>query len=141
VWGYLHLTQADYPAIIPVAQETHLPIFHGLRDGTFRALTAMTAEGIITFPSFHAALAVIFAVALWPVPILLRWIGLALNILMIASTPIDGGHYFIDVIAGIAIGTFCVIAVRSSFLGRGGPPRIRLAKPRKSPSATSNHNF
>jgi hypothetical protein len=70
VWGHYGLSGADYPAIIPATREIHLPIFHGLRDGTFRALMAAGSEGIITFPSLHAALGLIFLLALWPVPIL-----------------------------------------------------------------------
>ena len=95
-WGFYGLTPADYPAIVPATRELHLPIFHGLRDGSLRTFAGMTSEGIITFPSFHAALSIIFMVGLWPVPVL-RWIGAVVNGLMIMSTPIDGGHYFIDV--------------------------------------------
>lgn len=109
VWGYYGLTSADYPAIIPATREIHLPIFHGLRDGTFRALTAAGSEGIITFPSLHAALGLIFILALWPVPVL-RWIGAGVNILMIIATPVDGGHYFSDVIAGLPIALLCWLA-------------------------------
>jgi membrane-associated phospholipid phosphatase len=110
-WGFYQLTPADYPAIVPATREIHLPIFHGLRDGSLRLLTGMTSEGIITFPSFHAALGVIFIVGLWPVPVL-RWIGAVVNGLMILATPVDGGHYFIDVFAGIAIAVLCLVAAR-----------------------------
>lgn len=106
VWGHHGLTAADYPAIFPATREVHLPIFHGLRDGTVRILTATGSEGIITFPSLHAALALVFILALAPVP-LLRWIGAAVNILMIAATPVDGGHYVIDVLAGLALAYLC----------------------------------
>jgi membrane-associated phospholipid phosphatase len=110
-WGFYRLTPADYPAIVPATRELHLPIFHGLRDGSLRMFTGTTSEGIITFPSFHAALGVIFIVGLWPVPFL-RWIGAAVNGLMIIATPIDGGHYFIDVFAGIAIAVLCLVVAR-----------------------------
>jgi membrane-associated phospholipid phosphatase len=106
VWGYYALTGAEYPAIIPVTREIHLPIFLGLRDGSFRTLMGTGSEGIITFPSLHAALGLIFILALWPVPVL-RWIGLTVNILMIAATPVDGGHYVSDVLAGLLIAALC----------------------------------
>ena len=61
---------------------------------------------MITFPSLHAALALVFILAFAPVP-LLRWIGAAVNILMIAATPVDGGHYVIDVLAGLALAYLC----------------------------------
>lgn len=106
VWGHLSLSATNYPDITPVTRNIHLPIFSGLRDGSFRILSVDRAEGIITFPSLHAALAMIFITALWPVRYL-RWIALGLNALMIASTPVDGGHYFSDVVAGLAIAMTC----------------------------------
>ena len=102
VWGYYKLTAADHAAIVPATRELHLPIFHGLNS-----------EGIITFPSFHAALGVVFMVALWPVPVL-RWIGAVVNGVMIVATPIDGGHYFIDVFAGIVVAWFCIVVARAA---------------------------
>jgi membrane-associated phospholipid phosphatase len=112
VWGHYGLSAADYPAIIPATREIHLPIFLGLRDGSFRSLVAQGSEGIITFPSLHAALGAIFIFALWPVPVL-RWVGLAVNLLMIVATPVDGGHYFIDVLAGLAVAIVALIAARA----------------------------
>ena len=70
-----------------------------------------TAEGIITFPSFHAVLGVMFTLALWPLR-LLRWPILVLNFALIAATPIDGGHYFVDVMAGGTIGALAMLAAR-----------------------------
>jgi membrane-associated phospholipid phosphatase len=101
-WGYLHLSPENYPAINPVTQELHLVVFRGLRDGSFRDLVAQGAQGIITFPSLHAAVALLLIVAMWPIKYL-RWVGALLNLTMMAATPIDGGHYFADVIAGSTI--------------------------------------
>ncbi len=112
VWGHDRLSAADYPDIVPVTRELHLPTFFGLRDGSFRLLMAQDSQGIVTFPSLHAALAVIFMVALWPVPVL-RWLGIALNVTMILATPIEGGHYFIDVIAGVFLAILCWMSVRA----------------------------
>lgn len=109
-WAHYAITPTDHPAISPVTREIHLGILHGLRDGSFRLLTGMNSEGIITFPSLHAAIALMFIVALWPVPVI-RWIGLVVNVLMILATPIDGGHYFIDALAGLALAALCWMAV------------------------------
>jgi len=76
------------------------------------------AEGIISFPSLHAALAVLFIFALWPVK-WLRWIALSINLVMIAATPVDGSHYFTDIIAGLVISTLCWWAVRCALLPDG----------------------
>ena len=109
--AWLHYEITDTTVALPISH-TSWPVFFGLRDGSFRLLTAMGAEGIITFPSLHAALAVILVMAFWPVPIA-RWIAVAINSLTIMATPIDGSHYFIDVLAGIAIAILCFAAARA----------------------------
>jgi membrane-associated phospholipid phosphatase len=120
-WPHYGLSAADSPHIVPSVQ-TSWPVFFGLRDGSLRLLVGAGSEGIITFPSLHAALAVILIIALWPVA-LLRWPVFGLNILMLAATPIDGSHYFIDVFAGIALAVPCLVAAgaaaaRTGLLGR-----------------------
>ena len=120
VWLHYGLHSAD-PAIVPVSSSSW-PAFLGLRDGTFRQVMAVGAEGIITFPSLHAALAVILIAAFWPVP-LARWISAVVNSLMLAATPIDGSHYLIDVLAGVVIAVLCIFARA----GRCGRPPVRKA--------------
>jgi PAP2 superfamily len=80
---------------------------HGGRPGP---VNLNSLGGIITFPSFHAAMAVIFAWALWPIRIL-RAANLAVNGLMwIAAVPI-GGHYLVDLIGGSLVAAFAINAV------------------------------
>jgi hypothetical protein len=81
------------------------------RDGALRHLDLFGLGGIVTFPSFHAASAVLYAWALWPV----RWmrpIAVLAFTAMLAATPINGGHYFIDIIAGTAIAVLAIVAAR-----------------------------
>ncbi len=111
VWGYLQLSADHSPAIVPVTRDLPLPVFFGLRDGTFRHLVAEGAEGIISFPSLHAALGLLFLLALWPV----KYVGgvaALLNVAMIAATPVDGSHYFSDVAAGLAIALLAWVIVQ-----------------------------
>ena len=110
VWPYYGLTAAD-AQIVP-AVSTSWPVFYGLRDGSFRLLVAVGSEGIITFPSVHAALAVIVIAALWPIPAL-RFVAIAINLLMLLATPIDGSHYLVDVAAGVALALLSVLAARA----------------------------
>jgi membrane-associated phospholipid phosphatase len=82
-----------------------------VRDGSLRHLSYGRLAGIVTFPSFHAAAAALYLWALWPV----RWIGraaLAVNIAMLLATPIGGGHYFVDVFAGIGIAAASVLTAK-----------------------------
>jgi hypothetical protein len=104
-WLFLGLDPSAAHGFLP-ASSTSWPVFLGLRDGSLHTLHALGSEGIITFPSLHAALAVVFALALWRVPVL-RWIVLGLNIVMLAATPLYGSHYLVDVLAGIAIAVAC----------------------------------
>ena len=76
-----------------------------------RHLEVLGLSGIVTFPSFHAASAVLYAWALWAV----RWmrpVALLANGAMLAATPLNGGHYFVDVIAGMAIAALAIVAAR-----------------------------
>jgi hypothetical protein len=56
---------------------------------------------------------VVFMVALWPVPYA-RWAAVLVNALMIAGTPIDGSHYFIDVPGGIAVAILALVIARAA---------------------------
>ena len=97
-----------------------------VRNGMLRVIDFDALTGIITFPSFHAAAAVLYLWAFWPV----RWIGpiaLAVNVAMLLATPICGGHYFVDVFAGIAIAVAAIIAARAI--------ADRLTRPAKAAAA------
>ncbi len=129
---YLHLKAEDFSHLQPAAAYAHVAHLAGLRDGTFHTISLDTLEGIITFPSFHATLGALFLWAFWS----LRWArlpALVVNGLLVASTPIDGGHYFVDVIAGLAIAVLAILAAR--WLARG-PVTVPLqAVPSPVPAA------
>jgi len=59
-------------------------------------------KGLIGFPSFHAAMAVL---VVWYAQSVRRlfWPCLAWNALVLVATPIHGGHHIVDVPAGIAV--------------------------------------
>jgi membrane-associated phospholipid phosphatase len=67
--------------------------------------------GIVTFPSFHAAMATMLVLAHIDRTWRLVVFGL-LNAAMIFSIPSAGGHYLIDVPAGIGIGVLCWAAAQ-----------------------------
>lgn len=74
----------------------------GLRDGSHRVLDLTALMGIVSFPSYHATLAALF---LWGTRDLGR-LTLPLGIvavLTIVATPIFGGHYATDVLAGLLL--------------------------------------
>lgn len=97
------------PSYIQPVVAKFLPVLMELRDGR-RILDEHSFAGMITFPSYHAAAAVMFAWAAWPLK-WLRWPLIALNLVVLAATVSIGSHYLIDVIGGVGLGGF---AIRSS---------------------------
>jgi membrane-associated phospholipid phosphatase len=65
------------------------------------------AKGLIGFPSYHAALAVIVTWYVRELPVL-RWLLLGVNAFVLVATPIQGGHHVIDVVAGIGVAALSV---------------------------------
>jgi len=86
-----------------------------------------TVKGLVGFPSFHTAQAII---AIWYARRLKRFFYpfLAFNILVVASTPIQGGHHVVDVIGGLAVAAFAIwfasTAARRLIRARPGSPPV-----------------
>ena len=111
VYGELKMAASDFPNIVPQGYYDTLRDAPLLRDGTLRSLDLFELVGVLTFPSFHAVSAVLYAWALWPV----RWfrpVNLLCNGAMIAATPVGGGHYMVDVIAGVAVAGLAILVAR-----------------------------
>ncbi|MBR1249800.1 phosphatase PAP2 family protein [Bradyrhizobium sp. AUGA SZCCT0169] len=98
----LNIDPAQLTSLDASMYQAQLRDILALRDGSLRHLELLKITGIVSFPSFHAASAVLYIWALWPV----RYVGgaaVVLNILMMASTPVIGAHYMIDVFGGVAL--------------------------------------
>lgn len=121
---------ANFRNLMPVGALSYVTDLSALRDGAMRVISLKNPQGIISFPSFHAALGVIFAFALWNCR-WLRWPAIMLNVLLIASTPVDGGHYFVDVFAGTGIALLSVAFVRTLGPQFEVNPQIALATQQK----------
>ncbi len=84
--------------------------FLALRSGELRLLNLDQLQGLVTFPSFHTSAAVLLA---WAARGTRVWLlSLVVNLLMIASTPTEGGHYLADVIAGLAVAGVAIAGAR-----------------------------
>jgi hypothetical protein len=110
-YGVAHLTSAYY-----------LPDFYAIRSGSMHVIDLAKVTGIIQFPSFHAALALILILLsrgtfLFPV-------YLPLNVLMIFSALTAGGHYLTDVAFGLATVPVAVLVLRLT--GRTPDPRLPI---------------
>jgi membrane-associated phospholipid phosphatase len=124
---------ADYPNLGSSAAWLHRGDIAGLRAGTLRNLDLGSMQGIVTFPSYHAALATIYIAAFRAVPVL-RWVGGGWALLTLASTPAGGGHYLVDVIAGVALALAALRAARSAVYWNA-ERALRTASGRRSASA------
>ncbi|WP_298399333.1 phosphatase PAP2 family protein [Sphingobium sp.] len=134
VAAYAHygLHPADYPNLHPAAAFVHMSDISGLRSGALRLLALNHMEGIITFPSYHGALAVIFCWGFSRATVAVaRYTGITVALLTLIATPVDGGHYFSDVIAG------AMIAAVSLWIGH----RTIHLKVRFRPAAASPANM
>jgi hypothetical protein len=109
-YGIVGLAPSDYPNFEPQGYYDTLRDLPLIRNGALRDLDLWQLGGVVTFPSFHAAAAVIYIWAVWPLR-LLRWMSLVINSTMLVATPIGGGHFLADVLAGVAVATLSIGAV------------------------------
>jgi membrane-associated phospholipid phosphatase len=95
---------------LPTTTNSWLNDLMQIRSGLGRHI--VKPSGIIAFPSFHCASAVLNAWAVWKVRAA-RWPFLAVNLLMIAATPLIGGHYVADLIGGTAVAGVTIATVHA----------------------------
>ena len=105
----------------------HAEILLPARSGALRELGWEHINGIITFPSFHVAAAVLLGWGFLCTLSVVRWPALALNALMLISTVVIGGHYLIDVYAGLIVAMVAIAATE------------RLARRSHQPAASGSH--
>lgn len=86
----------------PFTGVRHVELFERLRAGALARVNLDELSGMITFPSFHAASALLFIWGAWPVPGLRVVVALVSGAMLLA-TPIEGTHYFVDVIGGLVV--------------------------------------
>lgn len=97
-YHYFNLPRAEFPDVTNLAPWYIPPLVEGLRNGSHNVVI----DGLVTFPSYHAATSILFAFGWIGVP----FIGaplIVLNMVMLVSTVPIGSHYVIDVIAGMAV--------------------------------------
>lgn len=113
------------PAVGPFSHLWHQPIVYmpeselwqpglipALRAHTVHVVDLGQLRGIVSAPSFHTAAAVLYIVAAWRSPSL-RWPIVALNAAMLLSTPVEGTHYFIDMILGALVAAVSLALIRA----------------------------
>lgn len=82
-------------------------------------ISPVEVKGLIGFPSYHAVLALLTTYYAWSIA-WLRWPVLALNVLVLVATPIQGGHHLVDVAAGGVVTAFALFAAGERWGKRAG---------------------
>lgn len=88
--------------------------FHAVRSDPDFVFSLSKMQGILTFPSVHASVAVLCAWAVWGIRSL-RYPFLALNVLMGVSAVSHANHYLVDVIAGVGVAGATIAVVAALF--------------------------
>lgn len=134
----LNLDPAAYPNTDLVTPTEVARQVVALRTGHLNLVALSGAQGLVAFPSFHTAGALLLAAAWRHVPFL-RWPGLALNAVMLLSVLSVGTHYLVDLLGGlvVAVGSWfsvrAILAVTTSRVGRPNRVVIRPDSPTEEP--------
>ena len=125
-YAYHGMLGLDTPVSAGIPFPAYEPFMemHRIRAGLKTEFSFITTVGIVSFPSFHTAVGVLLAAFAWHIA-WLRWPALALNALLVAATPIDGGHYFMDTLAGFGIALAVLWGLRAYVLRQ--PERRAIA--------------
>lgn len=133
IYAHLQVPPDGFRNLHPVSTFQHLQFIEGMRSGTLSWIDPLKGAGLITFPSFHACGAVLLAWGFWGVRAA-RIPALLVNLTMLASTPLDGAHYLVDVIAGMLL-AWAGIAVARTLERRIGPALVRCVATACAPIA------
>lgn len=120
IYSFFGIQPEEYSNLAPIVTTRQLLVLDALRSGQLVTIEAL--EGLITFPSFHTVWAILFMWGFYPIRRL--WlVAIFLNLLMIASTPVVGSHYFVDLVGGTIVALAAVSAAVRLFPAEG--PRQR----------------
>jgi hypothetical protein len=131
-YAYFGVRLDDLRALHPTFLANHfVPLLREMRQAGPHVVRFNDLEGLVSFPSFHAAAAILFTWAVWPCR-WVRWPMLAVNTVMVVMAPVEGAHYLVDIVAGsmvavAAIGMARVLEGRCPQALRPGPSRFATA--------------
>ena len=105
------------------------PTWDALRAGVVDIYAAEVPAGAISFPSFHTTTVLLYVWAAWRTPA--RWPVFVSQVLAFLAIPVQGAHFFADMIAGGLIGVAAIalsrpavkFAEKMPLRGLAGEPR------------------
>lgn len=110
----------------PIVDLDYKQAFFDLRSGAWTSFSLDEIRGLIAFPSYHAVLNTLIVLAfrgIWK----FFWPLLVLNMTMLATAPVEGGHHFVDVIGGV------IVAIAATYLASRLQRRLSAAPARPRP--------
>lgn len=107
-YAHFHIPPKAVPDVLSGEPWQYPVLLEQLRSGAITRLNTATLGGIIAMPSFHAASALLLAWGFWSLR-WLRWPLLLLNLAMLFSTIPIGGHYLVDVLAGLLVAAVSIL--------------------------------
>jgi hypothetical protein len=107
-YEFFAMSAVDHPHITLLTEAKMTEPIVWLRTAAMQEPMPTIYVGLISFPSFHAACAIIYVWATWRTPGL-NWLFVFGNALMLAATPVHGSHYMIDVIAGVGVAALAIV--------------------------------
>lgn len=109
---------SDVIARLPLAGNYHLPAFRIFYSAEPSVIDVTQLQGVITFPSFHTAMAVLTAYA-WRRTNCIAQISWAWAVVVVFSTIPIGGHYLIDLLGGLILSFFVVCVTKHIYASDG----------------------
>ena len=110
-YAFYGIAHGDIPALGVDTGWWPARLLNDIRSGALRELSPQNMTGLISVPSFHAGGATLLFWGFRHV----RLVGpafMALNIAMAATAPLIGAHYFIDIVAGVAVAVAAILVTR-----------------------------
>lgn len=89
----------------------YLPAMEQLRSGTDLHFAFAAMTGVVSFPSFHTTMALVYVYGFRGTGMIGRVMA-GLNIAMLFAIPFLGGHYLADMLAGAVVALLSVIIAR-----------------------------
>lgn len=116
-FAYYGITPAMYPNLGTHTPWSFAPAIHAMKSGQ-HVITTSLMVGYVSFPSYHAASAVLFSWAAWQLGKRVRWFFVAVNLAMAAAAMIVGAHYLVDLIGGAIVAIFAIRLTKLRFYQR-----------------------
>jgi hypothetical protein len=89
----------------------YLSDIHRLRDGGNLHFEWARLTGIVTFPSFHTSMALIYIYAFRKMGLVSALMAVV-NVLMLPTIPFIGGHYLVDMVGGAVVAAASIAVTR-----------------------------